>query len=141
VFTFLIKLFMAVNVITIRLSWGRLGSHLGTQKILLLHTTGRKSGRQIVTPIAYFFTEGFYFLVGTNWGKPKQPSWYYNLLFQRQTKIEVQGKTIQVEACPAEEEEYNRLWEYAIQHHPPYLHYKELTSRQIPIVLLRPIME
>jgi deazaflavin-dependent oxidoreductase (nitroreductase family) len=135
---FFLKLFMAVNVFTIRISRGRMGSQLGTQTILLLHTTGRKSGRQFVTPIAYFQTDGFYFLVGSNWGKEQNAGWYYNLMAQPRTIIEVKGKKIPVEASKVEGPEYDRLWKYAIEHHPPYLHYREMTSRHIPIVVLQP---
>jgi deazaflavin-dependent oxidoreductase (nitroreductase family) len=138
--TFL-KLFMATNVLVIRVSRGRLGSQLGTQTILLLHSTGRKSGREFVTPIAYFHTEGFYFLVGSNWGKEQNANWFYNLMAQPRTVIEAKGKKILVEAHQAEGVEYERLWKYAIDHHPPYLHYKEMTSRHIPIVVLQPISQ
>jgi deazaflavin-dependent oxidoreductase (nitroreductase family) len=135
---FPLKVFMAMNVFIIRISRGRLGSQLGTQTILLLHTIGRRSSRAFVTPIAYFFTDGFYFLVGSNWGKPQQAAWYHNLLANPRARIEVKGKTIQVEARPAEGTQYEFLWKYAIEHHPPYLHYKEMTTRHIPIVVLQP---
>jgi deazaflavin-dependent oxidoreductase (nitroreductase family) len=135
----LLKLFMAANVFLIRLSGGRQGSQLGTQTILLLHTVGRKSGKHFVTPIAYFYTEGFYFLVGSNWGKDTNASWLHNLRAQPRTTIEVKGKAISVEAKQVEGEEYERLWQFAVEHHPPYLHYKEMTSRHIPIVVLKPI--
>jgi len=134
-----LRIFMALNTFAIHASRGRLGSQLGTQTILLLHSTGHKSGRHHVTPIAYFYTDGFYFLIGSNWGKDHNAGWYHNLLAQPRTRIEVQGKTIQVEARPAEGEEYDRLWKYAIEHHPPYLHYKEMTKRHIPIVILKPV--
>jgi deazaflavin-dependent oxidoreductase (nitroreductase family) len=135
----LLKLFMALNVFFIRISGGRLGSQLGTQTILLLHTVGRKSGKRFLTPIAYFYTDGFYFLVGSNWGKDTNAAWFYNLKAQSKTTIEVKGKTIPVEASQAEGSEYDRLWEYATRHHPPYLHYKEMTKRHIPIVVLKPV--
>jgi deazaflavin-dependent oxidoreductase (nitroreductase family) len=136
---FFLRLFMAVNVLAIRTSQGRLGSRLGTQTILLLHTTGRRSSRQFVTPIAYFYTDGFYFLVGSNWGKPQQAAWYYNLVAQPFTRIDVRGKTIQVEAHMAQGAEYERLWQFAVRHHPPYQHYKEMTTRHIPITVLKPV--
>jgi deazaflavin-dependent oxidoreductase (nitroreductase family) len=135
---FFLKLFMAGNVFAIRISRGRLGVRLGTQTILLLYTTGRKSGRQFVTPIAYFFTDGFYFLVGSNWGKPRQAGWYYNLVAQPRTRIVVEGNTIPIEARLAQGSEYDRLWQFAVKHHPPYMHYKEMTTRHIPIVVLKP---
>ena len=134
-----LKVFMAVNTFAIRASRGRIGSRLGTQTILLLHTVGRKSGKYLVTPIAYFYTDGYYFLIGSNWGKEHNAAWYYNLLAQPRTIIEVRGKRIAVEARQAEGAEYDRLWKYAIEHHPPYLHYKEMTSRHIPIVILQPV--
>ena len=132
---------MSLNTFAIRLSHGRIGSRLGTQTILLLHSRGHKSGKQFVTPIAYFFLDGFYFLIGSNWGKEHNAGWYYNLLAQPRTTIEVKGRTISVQAEPAEGLQYDRLWEYAVQHHPPYLHYKEMTQRHIPIVLLKPVVE
>ena len=135
---FFLKLFMAANTIVIRLSRGRIGSQLGTQTILLLHSVGRKSGKHFVTPIAYFYMEGIYFLVGSNWGKEQNAAWYFNLLAQPRTVIDVRGKSVPVEASLAEGQEYDRLWKYAIEHHPPYLHYKEMTKRHIPIVVLQP---
>ena len=138
---FFLKVFMSLNTLIIRFSRGRLGSRLGTQSILLLHSRGQKSGRQYVTPIAYFYTDGFYFLVGTNWGKPHNAGWYYNLLKEPRTIIEVKGKHIPIQASPAVGPEYERLWQYATEHHPPYLHYKDISKRHIPIMLLKPITE
>jgi deazaflavin-dependent oxidoreductase (nitroreductase family) len=135
---FFIRLFMAVNVLIIRLSRGKLGTQLGAQTILLLHSTGRRSGRHFVTPIAYFQTEGFYFLVGSNWGREQNAGWFHNLLVQPRTSIEVKGVKIPVTARQAQGPEYDRLWKYAVDHHPPYLHYKEMTKRPIPIVVLAP---
>jgi deazaflavin-dependent oxidoreductase (nitroreductase family) len=134
-----LKLFMATNVFFIRISRGRIGGQLGTQTVLLLHTVGRKSGKRFITPIAYFYTDGFYFVVGSNWGKDTNAAWFYNLKTQPKTTIEVKGKTIPVNSEQAEGQEYDRLWKYATEHHPPYLHYKEMTKRHIPIIILRPV--
>ena len=134
-----LKTFMAINTFVIRISRGRLGSRLGTQTILLLHSHGRKSGKDHITPIAYFHTDDFYFLIGSNWGKDQNAGWYHNLLAQPRTIIEVKGERIPVEASQAVEAEYDRLWKYAVEHHPPYLHYKEMTKRHIPIIILKPV--
>jgi deazaflavin-dependent oxidoreductase (nitroreductase family) len=133
-----LKVFMGLNTFVIRLSRGRLGSRLGTQTVLLLHNVGRRSGREHVTPIAYFYLEGFYFLVGSNWGMDRNAAWYHNLLAHPHTLIEVRGRKIPVEAQQALGQEYDRLWQYAIEHHPPYRHYQEMTHRHIPIVKLVP---
>jgi deazaflavin-dependent oxidoreductase (nitroreductase family) len=136
---FFLKIFMGINTFIIRVTKGRLGSRLGTQTVLLLHTRGRKSGKPYVTPIAYFHIEGYYFLVGSNWGKDQNAQWYHNLLVQEKTTIEVNGKSISVEAYEVNGVEYDRLWKYATEQHPPYLHYMEMTQRHIPIVILQPM--
>jgi len=136
---FFLKVFMSLNILAIRLSHGRLGSRLGTQTILLLHSRGHRSGKLYVTPVAFFYTGGFYFLVGSNWGKEQNAGWYYNLLSEPRTVIEVRGRKISVEVHPAEGPQYDQLWAYAVQHHPPYLHYKEMTKRHIPIMILNPL--
>jgi deazaflavin-dependent oxidoreductase (nitroreductase family) len=134
-----LKIFMAINTFSIRVTRGRFGSQLGTQTILLLHNTGRRSGRHLITPIAYFQTDDFYFLIGSNWGKEQNAGWYYNLQAQPCTTIEVKGRKIPVEASEAKGPQYERLWQFAVEHHPPYLHYKEMTKRHIPIVVLKPV--
>ena len=135
----LIKWFMALNTFLIRISNGRIGSTLGTQTILLLHTVGRKSGKQYETPIAYFYHEGQYLIVASNWGKDKQADWFLNLKENPRTTIGVKGKTIPVEAREAQGEEYDRLWKFATEKHPPYLTYQSMTTRHIPIMVFRPL--
>jgi F420H(2)-dependent quinone reductase len=131
----LIKWFMNFNAFLIRLTAGRIGSRLGTQTILLLETIGRKTGQPRVTPIAYFFHEGQYLIVASNWGKDRDTDWYLNLLKTPRATLQVHGKKISVEAHTAQGEEYARLWKFAAERHPPYLRYQEMTSRHIPIVV------
>jgi len=136
---FFIKLFMDLNAFLIRLTNRRIGSKLGTQTILLLETIGRKTGQPRVIPIAYFFHEGKYLIVASNWGKDKDADWYLNLLKTPRAKLTVNGKTILVEARAAQGDEYARLWKFATERHPPYLNYQKMTSRHIPIVMFQPI--
>jgi len=119
---FPLKMFMAANALIIHLSRGRIGSQLGTPSILLPHSIGRKSGRHFINPIVYFFTDGFYFVIGSNYGKDQDTAWFYNLVAQPGTTIEVKGRNISVEASQALGTEPERLWKYASDHHPPYLH-------------------
>jgi F420H(2)-dependent quinone reductase len=133
-----IKLFMKINAFLIRTTRGRIGTQLGTQTILILNTTGRKSGRPRSIPIAYFFYEGKYLVVESNWGKDQHADWYFNLLSQPQASIEVNGQTIRVHARFAEGEEYNHLWEYVTKRHSPYREYQKMTSRKLPIAIFEP---
>ena len=134
----LIKWFMAFNVFIIHASQGRIGGKLGSQTVLLLHSIGRKSGKKFVTPIAYFYLDGIYFVVASNWGKNVNPAWYFNLLAAPRTQLEVKGRVIRVSASQAEQAEYDRLWKYAVEQHPPYLDYQKMTPRHIPIIVFKP---
>ena len=133
----LIKWFMDLNAFFIRITNGRIGSRLGTQTILLLETIGRKTGQSRVVPIAYFFHEGQYLIVASNWGKDKDADWYLNLLKNPHAILQVNGKTIRTQAHVAQGDEYARLWKFATEKHPPYLQYQQMTSRHIPIVVFQ----
>ena len=133
-----IKWFMSFNSFLLRLSRGRIGSKLGTQTILLLHTIGRKSGQERVIPIAYFDYEGKYLIVASNWGKNQNADWYLNLKKQPRAALEVKGKRIEVQSHEAIGEEYDRLWKFATEKHPPYLDYQKMTRRHIPIMVFEP---
>jgi len=134
-----IKWFMTMNTILIRASRGRLGANLGTQTILLLHSTGRKSGRKIITPIAYFQQDSIYFVVASNWGRDAQAAWYHNVLARPRVEIEIGGRIISVLAREAFQDEYDQLWRYATAHHPAYIDYQGKTTRRIPIIVFVPI--
>ena len=134
-----IKWFMKINAFFIRISRGRVGTQLGSQNILVLNTVGRKSGQMRSIPIAYFFHEGKYLIVESNWGKDNHADWYFNLQSQPQATLEVKGKTISTNARFAEREEYARLWDYLTQKHPPYLEYQKMTKRKIPVAIFEEI--
>jgi deazaflavin-dependent oxidoreductase (nitroreductase family) len=134
-----IKWFMSINSFLLRVSRGRIGSQLGTQTVLLLHTTGRKSGQDRAIPIAYFDYEGKYLIVASNWGKDNNADWYLNLKKQPRAMLEVKGKRIEVQSREAQGEEYDRLWKFATEKHPPYLDYQKMTTRRIPIMVFEPL--
>jgi len=136
---FFIRIFMVINAFLIRRTNGRIGSKLGTQTILLLETIGRKSGQPRVIPIAYFFHEGEYLIVESNWGKDRHADWYLNLQKNPRATLMVNGQRIPVESHAAQGDEYARLWKFATEQHPPYLRYQAMTSRRIPIVVFQPI--
>lgn len=130
-----IKWFMSIHALVLSLSRGRLGSKLGTQTILILHTVGRKSGQDRAAPVAYFVYEGKYLVVGSNWGKEKNADWYLNLKKDPHASLEIDGKTIPVMAREAQGEEYDRLWKFATGRHSPYLDYQKMATRPIPIMV------
>jgi F420H(2)-dependent quinone reductase len=136
---FFLKTFMSVNSFLIHVSKGKLGSKLGTQTILVIHYVGRKTGKKYQVPIAYFETDHGYFVIASNWGQEKNAVWYYNLKHQPNVMIEVHGKTLAMLAREADGDEYDKLWSIAVSRHPDYLHYKEMTTRHIPIMVFEPV--
>ncbi len=134
----LIKGFMSFNSLLLRISHGRIGSKLGTQTILILHTTGRKSGQDRAIPIAYFDYEDKYLIVASNWGQDKQADWYLNLKQDPHARLEIKGRIVSAVAREAQGEEYQRLWKFATERNPPYLEYQKKTTRHIPIMVFEP---
>lgn len=132
---FLIKLFMSFNTWLIHVSGGRLGTQMGGQTVLILHTIGRKSGEPRAVPISYFANGEQYFILGSNWAQEKNASWYYNLKANPRAKLEVKGQEIQVLAHEADGEEYARLWNLAVKRYPFYVDYQKKVTRRIPIMV------
>jgi deazaflavin-dependent oxidoreductase (nitroreductase family) len=133
-----IRILMAVNILAYRLTGGRLGSRMAGQDVLLLHTVGRKTGKTFVTPINYYRDGAAYVVVASNWGKPRHPGWYFNLMHRPQAEIQVDGRTLPVQASQAGGDEYARLWLLVTTRNPFYPRYQQQTDRQIPLVILNP---
>ncbi len=132
------KFFTSVNVFIFRTSRGHLGNRMGRQSVLLLNTIGRKSGKRHTTTLSYYRDGSNYLVVASNWGKENHPGWYYNLVQQPSTTIQVGPEIILVEARPAQAEEYQRLWELVTSQNDQYIHYQAGLKRKIPIVILTP---
>lgn len=133
-----IRLLMAVNKFLYRVTGGRLGSRMAGQSVLLLHTTGRKSGRSYTTPTNYYLDGKNYVLVASNWGKEHNPAWYYNVLHMDETTIQVKNQTIRVKPRQATAQEYDRLWQMVTSRNKFYTQYQQQTDRKIPLVILTP---
>jgi deazaflavin-dependent oxidoreductase (nitroreductase family) len=96
-----IKIFTAANAFLFRITKGHLGNRMGGQSVLLLHTVVRKSGKAYTTPLSYYQDGNAYLVVASNWGKEVHSDWYYNLLRNPRTTIQVGAATTPVEAHPA----------------------------------------
>lgn len=131
-----IKLLMWANVAIYRLTRGGLGSRMAGQSVLLLHTVGRRSGRRLTTPVNYYARGADFVLVASNWGKPRHPDWYFNLLAHPETDVQVKRRTLRVHARQVLGEEREELWLWVKSLNPFYGRYQSQTGRTIPIVLL-----
>jgi deazaflavin-dependent oxidoreductase (nitroreductase family) len=131
------KLFMAFHIGIYRLSGGRImGKIMGTP-VLLLTTTGRKTGKTRTKPLGYFKDGNAYLVVASAGGDPQHPAWYFNLVSNPAAMIETPQK-INVIAREAADDEYERLWQLIVSQAPAYERYRTATGRKIPLLLLTP---
>jgi deazaflavin-dependent oxidoreductase (nitroreductase family) len=128
-------LFGAEHVQAYRESGGEHGYHWRGTEILLLTTTGRTSGEPRTTPLIHRTDGGHWIVVASKGGTPENPSWYENLVADRQATIQVQAEEIPVTASDAAGEERARLWSLMTEVWPAYDDYAAKTSREIPVVI------
>ncbi|MEE6168223.1 MULTISPECIES: nitroreductase family deazaflavin-dependent oxidoreductase [unclassified Mycolicibacterium] len=116
-----------------RANGGKVGGQFEGGDLLLLHTTGAKSGKARLTPLAYVTVEGKMLIVGSYAGAPKDPAWVHNLRANPQVRIELGAETYDATAreLPADERDatYPKLTELA----PAFAEYQAKTSRAIPL--------
>ena len=133
-----INSFTSIHIALYRLTGGFLGGKLGRQSILLLHSTGAHTAKKHITTLSYYRDRQRYLVVASNWGKGRNPGWYYNLLAHPQTTIQVMSQTIAVQAQPALADEYPRLWQLVTSQNDQYRRYQYGLNRRIPIMILTP---
>jgi deazaflavin-dependent oxidoreductase (nitroreductase family) len=122
-----------------RLTGGRIGHSAGNIKNLLLTTTGRKTGERRTVPLAYMRDGEAYVVVASNGGADRPPSWWLNLRDAPGARIQVGNETLDVVASRADAEEHARLWPLLKEMNPFYGRYEQITTREIPVVILRPV--
>ena len=122
-----------------RATGGRVGGCLLGSPVLLLTTTGRKSGRPRTIPLLYLPDGENLVVVASNGGTAGDPAWRLNLVDDPEANVEVGGRKLRVRAEEAEGKERRRLWERLVRMYGAYQQYQERTDRRIPVVLLRPI--
>jgi deazaflavin-dependent oxidoreductase (nitroreductase family) len=107
-------------------------------KVLLLTTTGRKSGKAHTTPLGWFKQDGGYVIVASNAGKPKNPAWYLNLVSNPQVTVQVFDQIIPATAEVLSGEARTQAWRQVIAKAHSYAGYEKRTRREIPVIFLRP---
>lgn len=117
---------------------GRLGGRLGNVGMLVLSTTGRKSGKLRSHTLQYLPDGASYVIVASNSGQDRHPGWYHNLLSNPHVQIRVGRRRQDAQASVAGPEEYARLWPLLIAQNPPWEAYARRTTRAIPVVILHP---
>jgi len=121
-----------------RLSGGLIGGRVGDLPILLLTTTGRKSGRKRTTPLVYLRDGENMVVIASNGGSDQHPAWWLNLRENPTAEVLVGSglKTVIAEKATGDERE--RLWRDVVELYHGYDEYRRMTHREIPVVVLRP---
>jgi len=104
--------------------------------ILLLTTTGRKTGKETTTPLIYGVDGDNPVIVASQGGAPEHPGWYRNLSKTPEVGVQILGEEFRARARTAEGEERERLWRTMNEIWPHYAEYAERTDRVIPVVVL-----
>lgn len=127
-----------LNVPIYRLSRGRLMNTVGTAPVLLLTSTGRRSGQPRTVPVVYLADGERQIVVGSNAGNARTPAWSYNLQANPDAEIEIRGRRSSVRARVLDGEERAKLWRRVNEMYEGFDEYDAKTSREIAVFALEP---
>jgi len=134
----LMKVIGIVHTSLYKMSGGRLARNMRGSEVVLLTTTGRKSGKQRTTPLFGLADGENWTVIASNGGYPEHPNWYLNLRDNPDVLLQVGSETMHMRAETAAGEERERLWAPMAAMYDGYDEYQKLTTRVIPVVVLKP---
>jgi deazaflavin-dependent oxidoreductase (nitroreductase family) len=117
---------------------GKVGGPFEGAPMVILHTTGAKSGQERLSPLVYRADGDRWVVFGSKGGAPTHPDWFHNLVAHPDgVSIEVGTETVPVTATVAEGDEHDRIWEAQKAAMPGFAEYEEKAQgRRIPVVVL-----
>ena len=138
----MLKIIGTLHRLLYQFTGGRMGGTLRGGPVLLLTTTGRKTGQERTWPLCYLPASGDELvLVASAGGAPRHPAWYSNLRADPRADPRVSVRSGEgsrkMVARTAEESERARLWEIIVRRYPVVASYQRKSGREIPVVILR----
>jgi deazaflavin-dependent oxidoreductase (nitroreductase family) len=133
-----ISIVARLNRVVYRLTGGAIGGRLGRAPILLLTTSGRKSGAMRETPLLFLRDGDEFVVVASNVGRPTYPDWYLNLRHDPHAAVRIRREVTPVVAREAAADERARLWLLLTEMYADFNVYVRRTQRPIPVVVLSP---
>ena len=127
---------VAVAAWLYRRTGGRI-ARLYDRDVLLLSTTGRRTGRRRTVPLQFFVDGDDMVVVAANSGMSTHPAWYLNLTAHPEAVVEVYGDTVDVRAEVLDTDEAEAFWPKVLDRAPDYSRYRTRTDRTIPLVRLK----
>ena len=122
-----------------RANAGKVGGPFDGAPLLLLHTTGARSGRERVNPMMYLDLGGPVAVFASKAGAPTHPDWYHNLLANPEVSAEIGSEARRFRARTVTGDERERIWTQQTHDYPRFADYATKTDREIPVVVLDPI--
>jgi deazaflavin-dependent oxidoreductase (nitroreductase family) len=119
-----------------RANEGRVGGYFEGATLLLLHTTGAKSGLERVSPVMTFVDDGKQVIIASKAGADTHPSWYHNIVTSPEVSIELGTEQFDAVATVTDEPQRSELYEKVEAISSGFTEYKKKTSRVIPVVTL-----
>ncbi len=119
-----------------RANGGKVGGYFKDSPVLLLTTTGAKSGEARLSPLVYTTDAGRIVIVASNGGSDRHPSWFYNIIANPLTTVEVGDETYQANAVVTDPAERRRLFDLHAERFPGFKDYEKGTDREIPVIVL-----
>ena len=126
------------NVPIYRLTRGRVMGRIGRAPVLLLTSTGRRSGQPRTAPVLFLADGDRVVVIGSNAGNVKEPAWSHNLKANPDAEIQIRGECRAVRARVTEGEERAELWHKMNEQYAGFEAYDERTSRDIAVFALEP---
>ena len=122
-----------------RANGGQVGGFFTDRPLLLLHTTGAKSGLPRLNPLVYEQDNDRYVIIASKSGAPTHPDWYYNLVTNPNVTVEVGMQLVEATATIAEEPERSQLYAKMAAKHSFFAEYAQrVVTRTIPVIILTP---
>jgi deazaflavin-dependent oxidoreductase (nitroreductase family) len=121
-----------------RANAGKVGGPFEGAPVLLLTSTGARSGERRTTPLMYMPDGGRMVIFASKGGAPTNPAWYHNLRANPSATVEVGTDTVEVDAAVTSGEEREQLFKRQAELYPQFAEYAEKTTREIPVVALSP---
>jgi deazaflavin-dependent oxidoreductase (nitroreductase family) len=119
-----------------RANEGRVGGAFEGAPLLLLHSTGAKSGQERVNPMMYQAVGDGFAVFASKAGADSNPDWFHNLKAHPEARIEVGAETLDVTARVLDEDERAPIWAEQKARYPGFADYETKTDRVIPVVML-----
>jgi deazaflavin-dependent oxidoreductase (nitroreductase family) len=136
-----VELFWRLHPKLYRWTSGRLGGRLMGMRVLLLTTTGRRTGQSRTTALTYLPRGSSFVVIASVLGEPRHPAWCLNLRENPEAQVQVMGDRIPVCAREADGEEREALWAEVAATVEDYREYAQRTERKIPVVVLDPVAQ